>query len=468
MKLLFNEQRSAAVRALFPENAAVRRLFVTNEGEKPLAQWTWRDLADTRHELRADLEQKLPALAARQSTDEERAAVEAVKHIIELLRHEMNARDARGDREPRALTSGAPAADDAPAARPDGIWFRDLHSGAAVRAVKHGESFRLGVPNLQRPAAPLGEFFRSLALGRPTVPELEQELRTIITTTTGVPIPTPYGAAMYDLAREQSNVSQLGAIFVPMTSKTLQITKVTADPSVGWKDESSAFSASDPTLATVTLTAKTVGILAKASEEAVMDASDFGSRLEGVLRGAIAAELDRVALVGSGTGAEPAGIMRSGVTPATDVQTLSVGGTPTDYAWGSRLVQLVRTANFRPNGLVAHPRTYGVQDRLVDTTGQPKLAPQSWRDLTHLPSTRIPVNLENGASPNDGTIAIAGQWDQLLIGVRLDPVVHISRETTDGTDHAFSKYQFHFRIVARIDVQLARGAAFAVATGIND
>ena len=96
----------------------------------------------------------------------------------------------------------------------------------------------------------------------------------------------------------------------------------------------------------MTLTAKTVGVLVKASEETVQDASDFGSRLETVLRGAIGAELDRVALVGSGAGAEPGGIMKSGITANTDVQTLNVGGTPQSYDFVSSLAQLVRTANF--------------------------------------------------------------------------------------------------------------------------
>lgn len=444
------------------------------DSPRALARMSWEELHSERAIFRKANERlleearKADSSEAKLSKEEGATLTRASDYMLAVaanLSTEIDERHASGNKEPRrsgreglGLRGAQPRDDDR-----GGIWFRDIHSGQAVRGVQHGESIRAAFPHVVRPAAPLGEFIRSVAIGRPTIPELEDEFRTLLTTTSGVQIPVDYAGALIDLAREESSVSRAGAVFVPMTTKTLEIAKITGDPTVEWKAENSAGTASDPSLTTVTLASRTLIILVKTSEEAAMDSPNFGSMIEKLLREAAGAELDRVGLVGSGVGAEPQGIYGG-----TDVQTYNVGGTPASYGFVSQMVQKIRTENHVPNALFMHPRTYGTLDRLVDTTGQPLMAPKSFTDLTHYQSTRIPINIENGASPNDGTIAIAGKFSELLIGTRLSGLLHVSRETNDGTDSAFTKFQLHFRFVMRMDVQLARGKAFCVGLAIND
>lgn len=474
MKNLFNEQRLQAIRAVFPDNAAVRRLFVTNEGEKPLAQYQWRDLVDTRHELLEANRTLLTQVetSKREMTANESAAWDALDHVIQMLGGEMNWRDARGDRNARDPKGGAaPAAVDSAAARREGVWFRDLTTGHELRGATNKESLGIALPQLAQPRGRIGELIASLVRGRPVSPELEQDFRTMSVGTAsagGYAVPEPFGLQFFDLARSAAVVMKAGAITVPMPGATLKLARIDTDPTVAWKAENNAFSASDVTLGAVELTARTVGCMVKGSEELFMDSPNIGDIVEESIRGAMGKEMDRVALVGSGVAPEPGGIMKSGLTANTNVQTQAWGGTPTDYLNFSRMVQKVREANFEPNAAVWHPRDLGTLDRLRDTTGQPLVPPKSFADVEHFATTSIPATVDAGTSPADASIAIVGKWDQLLIAPRMDVMLLFSRESNDGTDSAFAKYQIHVRAVARMDVGIIRGAAFCVGTGIDN
>ena len=476
MKSLFNESRLAAIRAVFPDCPVVRRLFVSNQGETPIARLAWRELVDTRHEL-GDATRRLVAAAeaqGRELTESECGALDSLNTVVDLFRSEMNWRTERGDRGPRDPQSPAPEqAESGAAARRKGHWFRDLRTGREIRGVTHKESLRLALPEIAQPRGRLGDLIASLVRGKPVTPEVEQDFRTMSvgsSTLGGYATPTSYGLQFFDLSRDHMVVMRAGAVMVPWPEfgTTFTLAKVDGDPTVAWKTENSAFTASDVTLGQLSFTARTVGCMIKGSEELWTDSPNIGQIVETSIAGAMALEMDRVALVGSGVAPEPGGIMKSGTTANTDVQTQVCGGTPTTYEFYSRMVEKVRTANFEPNAAVWNARDLGTLDRLVDTTGQPKMPPKSFADLQHFHTESIPDNLESGTSPNDASICIVGQWNQLLIAPRLDVALLFSRESNDGTDSAFAKYQIHVRAVARMDVGIARGAAFCVGTGIND
>lgn len=125
----------------------------------------------------------------------------------------------------------------------------------------------------------------------------------------GYAVPFSLSSRIIDLARRRAVVLGDDALTVPMTSETLDVTRVAADPTAAWHDENVAVNASDLTLERVRFTARTLIVgPVRASLELVMDAPDIENVLETSFAGVLAAELDRVALVGSGAAPEPLGV----------------------------------------------------------------------------------------------------------------------------------------------------------------
>lgn len=342
------------------------------------------------------------------------------------------------------------------------IMYRNIQSGEVVRGVRGDQSIALACPGIPRAAGRIGDLIGSIIRGRPVSPEIEREFRTM-STTGGYAVPEPYALQFIDLARADSVVMKAGASTIRMEGQTLKLARITADPTAAWKTENNAFSASDVTLDAVTLTANTLGVLVKMSEELAMDSPNIGQIVEKAIRGAMGVKLDAAALVGSGAAPEPQGIYG-----ASDVQTQVVGGVPTDFAFFSLMVQKVRVANHEPNAAIWNPRDLGTLDRLVDTTGQPKRPPESFNRIAHFSTTGIPITYENGASPNDASIAIVGKFDELVFAPRIDVRIIASRVSNDGTDSAMAKFQVHIQAVMRCDFGIFRGAAFCVGTGIDN
>jgi HK97 family phage major capsid protein len=278
----------------------------------------------------------------------------------------------------------------------------------------------------------------------------------------GYIVPAPLALEILDRARNATRVLQAGGRVVPMTSSTLDMGRLSGDPTASWKSELAAFTASDATLERVTFTARVLGCLVTSSVELIEDGQGIEDTLRDSIAASLAVELDRAALRGSGTAPEPRGLRnQSGVT----ITSLATNGAQlTSYDKFSEAVQNIRTANFEPNAVLAHPRTFGTLDRLKDTTNQPLLAPESYRDLTKLPTAQVPINLTHGTATN-ASEAYLGRWDELMVGMRTELVVEVSRDASTSS-HNFAHMAVHIRAYLRADVQLAHPAAFEVLTGI--
>jgi len=212
------------------------------------------------------------------------------------------------------------------------------------------------------------------------------------------------------------------------------------------------------TLEAVTFTARTLISIVKASVELVEDADQIDDAIESALASALALELDRAALRGSGTAPEPRGVRnQTGVTITAAI------GTPT-YADISQAVQTIRVANGEPNAYILSALAAGTLDRLADTTGQPLQPPPSVAALRQLVTNQIPTNL--GVGTNESEIYV-GDWSSLMIGVRRSLTIEVSRQATTGTESAFDRLQVHIRAYLRADVQLATPAHFNVLTGVT-
>lgn len=278
----------------------------------------------------------------------------------------------------------------------------------------------------------------------------------------GDAVPSILSAQIIDRARALATVFRAGAQTVPMTSNTLRIARVSGDPTAAWKAENATATASDVSLEAVDFQARTLVALVKMSVELADDSPNAEAIVENAIAQALALELDRVALRGSGAAPEPEGIRNA---TGVDVIDLGANGAAPAYSDFSQAVEAVETANHEPGAVIYHPRTGGTLDRLVDTTGQPLRAPASFDRLRKFSTTQIPINLTHGTATN-ASEAYVGGFANVMIGVRTSLGIEVSRVAADATNSAFADYQIWVRAVLRADVQLAHAAAFSVITGI--
>lgn len=89
---------------------------------------------------------------------------------------------------------------------------------------------------------------------------------------------------------------------MPVDTDTLQIVKLTGDPSFSWRAENATISESDPTFGRVLFTAKSCAALALVSRELLEDSVNVDQILMQAFAEAAALEIDRAALQGSGSG----------------------------------------------------------------------------------------------------------------------------------------------------------------------
>lgn len=211
----------------------------------------------------------------------------------------------------------------------------------------------------------------------------------------------------------------------------------------------------------VKLRARTLMGIVKLSIELLEDAPNVDSVVERALAAALALEMDRAALRGSGQGEEPRGVRFT-----EGVQLVPVNGALTSFDPFSEAVERIARVNGPTDGLAAiySPRTWGQLDRLKDNEGRPLVPPRSFEQLRRLVTNQVPENLGDG---EDETEIFVADFRQLLWGVRNGLRIEVSREAADSDSSAFRHGQVWIRAYLRGDVALARPDHFVVLTGVK-
>lgn len=276
----------------------------------------------------------------------------------------------------------------------------------------------------------------------------------------GYMVPSLLSAQVIDLSRNQARVIQAGAVTVPMESNKLTLAKVLTGPKAGWKAENAPIAESnDMTLGAVNMEAKTLVGMMRMSIELLEDAANIDSIISTELSAALALEMDRAGLFGTGTDNEPLGVYNTPGVQKIDMGTN--GGAIQNYSKFSEAVEMVQNVNGEATGVMWSPRTAGAIDRLADTTGQPLRPPASYENLSKYTTNQVPNNLEKGTSEN-ASAAIVGDWSQLMIGVRTNLILEASREAAG----AFEKMQVVVRAYLRADVATTKSNHFVAIDGI--
>lgn len=298
----------------------------------------------------------------------------------------------------------------------------------------------------------LGAYLRSMVTGANT----EVERRALAAGTDsagGFTTPDVLSAEMIDLMRANSVLSAAGARTVPLTSDRNSIAAVASDPVPGWRLENAAVAESDPTFRNVVLVPRTLAVMVKVPVELLEDSLNLQTELPRIMAEALAAELDRVGLMGTGVAPQPLGV---NATPG--VLTTALGAALASYAPLITARTALLTANSNITGYIMHPRDEGKLAGLLDSTGQPVAPPQKIAQLRMLTTTIIPTNL--GAGTNE-SIIFAGNWSDMLIGVRSSIRVEVVRNAFMGN------LQYGFVAYMRADFALRQPTSFHKTTGVR-
>lgn len=361
----------------------------------------------------------------------------------------LEAEDLSDPNWPKGEDTSAPGAD-------DGMGDKQVLKPFGAR---HGQSIRTvsARPKDHRDQyenLPLGDYLRAIVRGGKT--DLERRALAEGTDSAGgYTVPEFLSSQMIDALRAASVVSRAGAMTMPLTSKDNLIAKVLTDPSPGWRAEAAAIPEGDPTFGVVNMQPKALGVLVKVSWELMADSINMQTELPRVLTAAMATELDRVALVGSGSGAEPEGI--ANIT--------GIGTTAHDAALASYAPLLtartgILTANAGPvTAYIMHPRDAGTLAGLQATDNQPLVPPKVVGDIPFLETTAIPTD-EGSNSPPDESLIIAGNFAHLIVGIREDIRIQSFPSLNAGTgQHTIIAWM-------RADIAVTHATAFHTITGI--
>ncbi len=287
----------------------------------------------------------------------------------------------------------------------------------------------------------------------------------------GFSVPDVLAGSFIDRVRAAMVVNRAGAVTVPMTSDNLSLARVATGATVAWKSENSAITPSDIVLERVTFAARTLPILVKLSVELSEDSNNVDQILEREMSNALALELDRVALLGTGIAPEPRGVInQSGVVFQAFNDTGSpADGIPGDYDFLIDAIGSCWGQNFTPNARIYNSQIATILAKLKDTTGQPLQVPAAVAAVPEFRTNQIPNTLGDLGSPaeDDATVAFVGDFRELMVGLRTSFRMEVSRQAAEASSSAFSNLQVWIRAYLRADIQLAHPKAFTVVEGIH-
>lgn len=324
-----------------------------------------------------------------------------------------------------------------------------IPKNAKVGASSHGD------PDLDR--ASIGTLMRTMITGSNSA-----TIRNVLAEGTdsagGFTVPTVLVRSFIDRMRAQSVCVEAGAQTVLLDTQKTNIARLETDPVPGWRNENAAVAESDPTFGTVLMTARSLAVMCKVSRELLEDSVNIEAALTNALAQALALELDRVALLGSGTAPEPTGIANTANILSQSMGTN--GAALTSYGTLNTALSSLAAFNVTPTAAVMAPRSYFAMAGLIDTTNQPLMKPWSLTDLPLLKTSQIPITQTQGTSTDCSTI-IVGDFTKLIIGVRQGIRIELLKERyAENLQYAFVAHM-------RADIAVQQPKAFLRVIGVR-
>lgn len=203
--------------------------------------------------------------------------------------------------------------------------FRDVNTGEKINVFNRGESMAVHYRQVAHQAGQtesaisFGQTLKALALG----PKSGAEKRALSEGTMsagGYTVPTVTSSELIDLMRAKSSVLNAGCRTVDLTSNKVVMARVTADPAVNWRAENAVINSNDMTFDSVTFVPVALSTIVLCSVELLQDSVNIDQALRQSIAGAMAGEIDRVSLIGTGSTNQP-----KGISNITGVGSVSMG-----------------------------------------------------------------------------------------------------------------------------------------------
>ena len=255
-------------------------------------------------------------------------------------------------------------------------------------------------------------------------------------------IGTEYLAGQYiDLLRENDPLASLGIRHLTGLQGNVEIPKALTGTSVGWFAENTNISATDMSFESVQLAPKHLGALAEISRNMILQSSpDIEGLLKSDLSQAMALEIARTVLGGTGTNNQPRGILYY-----ADIQTMDEPSDVMDFV--PELVALLFESNISNVQFVGASSFKKIVDKLLTTDGLPVGETAFFRNTAHIWTSLLP----------EGMKLLAGDFSQVLVGhwgsveLLVNPYAEL----------AYRKGNVLTRIVTTLDVAVRHEEAFA-------
>lgn len=279
---------------------------------------------------------------------------------------------------------------------------------------------------------------------------------TQTTTGSAAIVPESFRPDLFTSALTASTALQaLGATVLTGLTGNVVIPRETGSPAVGWVSEDQALPTGNASFDNVTLSPHHVGAITELSRQLIMQASPAADAiLRQMLSRNIALEIDRAAINGSGTGAEPRGLLND---PDVD----SVPFTTDLFITTADMIAAADLANVASNrGFLATNGVKATAMKLRTVDGLPIPYSATFHDEPVQFSNQAPSDL--GVEEDEHAL-VYGDWRDFLVGIwsQLDILVNPFAET------AYSKGNILIRAMATVDFGVRRPASFVKASGVT-
>lgn len=297
--------------------------------------------------------------------------------------------------------------------------------------------------------------------------EIFHEYRTV---TTALPAGGPgsnlvstdlMGEMYFDRFRTAMKVQMLGATVLGGQVGNPDIPGLKASATSGWVAENTALSRTDAQYRKVSMTPKHCGVITELSRNMLQQSSpDIEQLTRNDFAMLLAEAVDRAAIAGSGTGAEPRGILNTAgigdVPMGTNGAAMGID-TPVDIM--AKLQYADAPATTR--GFLGSQKVMIAAMKLKDGQSLPYGLDTVFQGERREFSTNVPSNLTKGTGTNLSAL-IYGNWADLLIGYwsAFDLLVN-PFETA-----AFEKGNVSVRAMLTADIQLRYVESFSAAKDI--
>ncbi|SIN97928.1 phage major capsid protein, HK97 family [Carnobacterium alterfunditum] len=327
--------------------------------------------------------------------------------------------------------------------------------GVQHRVLAPNQEYRVNNRDEELKDFSFAKMIRGLSTGNWSGAGTEQRVAASNNISNGqVMIPKELSEKIIQTVRAKSVVMQLASM-IPMNSRTLTIAKQVSDFTSHSKLELDEIVKSNATFEPVNLEAKTIVASGTASVELLEDASGLDQQVIESLSASLALELDRQVLTGNGVDPNLLGIYN-----IEGIEKIE-GGDIANYVPFSQAITKIQGKNHEPNAIVFNPSIAGKLDMFVDTLGQPIQPLPSYIKIPNkMTTTQIPNNL---GDTTNLSFALVGDMTQLLVGMRTEIIIEVSRTT----DNAFNHLAVDFRGYLRADATTIHDEAFVIVDGIK-